>query len=220
MAAAKSPRSTGTRDRWLTLGQACRVLGVDESTLRRWSDDGHVRTFRTPGGHRRFAEADLQRLITSGGPDGQRYLELSDLAITRIRRQRQRPAARDASWHATVEEPVRERVRPLGRKLAALAADYVGRRTRRSTLLEEGRKLGHEYGRELAAHGLPLAQAVEGFIFFRRSLEDVTKQASQRHGLSTAEALSACEQIGTVADQALLGLAEAYGALNSSGDRV
>ena len=32
-------------DRWLTLGQACRVLNVDESTLRRWADAGQVRTF-------------------------------------------------------------------------------------------------------------------------------------------------------------------------------
>jgi len=32
--------------RWLTLGQACRMLNVDESTLRRWADAGQVRTFR------------------------------------------------------------------------------------------------------------------------------------------------------------------------------
>ena len=51
--------------RWITLGQACKLLGVNESTLRRWADAGHVRSFRTPGGHRRFSEEDL-RVLMSG----------------------------------------------------------------------------------------------------------------------------------------------------------
>ena len=34
--------------RWITLGQACKLLGVNESTLRRWADAGHTRSFRTP----------------------------------------------------------------------------------------------------------------------------------------------------------------------------
>src|ERR1700760_696208 len=45
--------------RWLTINEACAFLGVDQSTLRRWNDSGKVPVFRTPGGHRRYAEADL-----------------------------------------------------------------------------------------------------------------------------------------------------------------
>lgn len=197
------------RERWLTLGQACRMLGIDESTLRRWADNGQVRAFRTLGGHRRFAEADIRELL-AGGHDGQRYRELGDLTVTRVRRQLHRSPAREAAWYTTVDETSRERLRPLGRRLAALAADYLGRRSRRSALLENARELGHEYGRELAASGLPLAQAVEAFIFFRRSLDDATKQASQRHGLSANDALGAYEQVTALADQVLIGLTEAY----------
>lgn len=47
---------------WLSLGPASRLLGVDPDTLRRWSDVGRIRSFTTPGGHRRFARADLARL--------------------------------------------------------------------------------------------------------------------------------------------------------------
>ncbi|HSP55765.1 MAG TPA: MerR family DNA-binding transcriptional regulator, partial [Dehalococcoidia bacterium] len=43
------PENLATR--WITLGQACKLLGVNESTLRRWADAGNVRSFRTPGGH-------------------------------------------------------------------------------------------------------------------------------------------------------------------------
>lgn len=210
MARLQASRAAIADGRWLTLGQACRVLGVDESTLRRWADNGHVRAFRTPGGHRRFAESDVQELLSGRGQDGQRYRELGDLAVSRIRRQLQRRPAREAAWYATVEESSRERLRPLGRRLAALAAEYVGRRTHRAGLLEDARGLGQQYGRELAASGLRLAQVMEAFIFFRRSLGDATKQASQRHGLSATDALGACEQVTALADQVLVGLAEAY----------
>src|SRR5215212_5778058 len=52
--------------RWLTIHEACAFLGVDQSTLRRWSDSGKVPVFRTPGGHRRYAEADLRALVGEG----------------------------------------------------------------------------------------------------------------------------------------------------------
>ena len=216
MPALQTSRTKETPGRWLTLGQACRVLGVDESTLRRWADDGHVRAFRTPGGHRRFAEAGLQELISGGRADGRRYQELGELAISRIRRQLHRRPAKEAQWYASVDDAIRERLRVLGRRLAALAADYLGRRARRAGLLEEARELGHEYGRELAACGFPLAQAVEAFIFFRHSLGDATKQASQRQDLSVTEALSASEQITSLADQVLVGLTEAYEGMMTS----
>ena len=103
---------------------------------------------------------------------------------------------------------------PLGRRLAALAADYLSRKSRRAALLEDARTLGQEYGRELAASGMPLGQAVEAFIFFRRSLDDATKQATQQRGLSAAEALSAYEQVTVLADQVLIGMTEAYEAPN------
>jgi len=208
-------------DRWLTLGQACRLLGVDESTLRRWADSGQVHAFRTLGGHRRFAASDIEAVL-AGGRDGRRYRELGDLTVTRIRRQLHRRPASEASWYTTVDETSRERLRPLGRRLAALAADYLGRRAGRAALLQDARGLGHEYGRELAGSGLPLAQAVEAFIFFRRSLDDATKQATQRHGLSAADALGAYEQVTALADQVLVGLTEAYErpAQKPSGARV
>ncbi len=34
-------------DRWLTIDEAARLLGVGQSTLRRWSDAGLVPVYRT-----------------------------------------------------------------------------------------------------------------------------------------------------------------------------
>jgi excisionase family DNA binding protein len=62
------PAPTGDSN-WLTLGQAARYLGVAQSTIRRWSDEGRVPAFYTPGGHRRYQQADLDRFLESSGPN-------------------------------------------------------------------------------------------------------------------------------------------------------
>jgi excisionase family DNA binding protein len=56
---------------WLTLGQAARFLGVAQSTIRKWSDQGRVPAFYTPGGHRRFRRADLDTFLARSGPGRQ-----------------------------------------------------------------------------------------------------------------------------------------------------
>jgi excisionase family DNA binding protein len=53
---------------WLTLGQAARFLGVAQSTIRKWSDQGRVPAFYTPGGHRRYRRRDLEAFLERSGP--------------------------------------------------------------------------------------------------------------------------------------------------------
>ncbi len=53
---------------WLTLGQAARFLGVAQSTIRKWSDQGRVPAFYTPGGHRRYRRGDLETVLERSGP--------------------------------------------------------------------------------------------------------------------------------------------------------
>jgi excisionase family DNA binding protein len=53
---------------WLTLGQAARFLGVAQSTIRKWSDQGRVPAFYTPGGHRRYRRGDLEAFVARSGP--------------------------------------------------------------------------------------------------------------------------------------------------------
>lgn len=47
----------------LTTSEAARHLGCSISTLRRWTDAGHLRALRTPGGQRRFPRAELDRFL-------------------------------------------------------------------------------------------------------------------------------------------------------------
>src|SRR5437879_13699613 len=55
---------------WLTLGQAARFLGGAQSTIRKWSDNGRVPAFYTPGGHRRYRRTDREGCLDRSGPGG------------------------------------------------------------------------------------------------------------------------------------------------------
>src|SRR5436190_4023518 len=77
----------GAGTRWVNLGRACEILGVNESTVRRWADSGEIRCFRTPGGHRRFAEGDLFAMTQGGNSGARPEHEIETAAVSRIRRQ-------------------------------------------------------------------------------------------------------------------------------------
>ena len=51
----------------LSTSEAARHLGVSLSTVRRWSDAGHLRGSRTPGGQRRFTIEQLDAFLESLG---------------------------------------------------------------------------------------------------------------------------------------------------------
>jgi excisionase family DNA binding protein len=60
--ARRQPSGESAAD-WLTLGQAARYLGVAQSTIRKWSDQGRLPAFYTPGGHRRYRLRDLDAFV-------------------------------------------------------------------------------------------------------------------------------------------------------------
>ena len=70
---------------WLTLKEASEFLGVHFTTLRKWADEGEIRVFRTPGGHRRFSVADLRRFLE----ERVRHEVAPGPAVSRLDRHRQ-----------------------------------------------------------------------------------------------------------------------------------
>jgi methanogenic corrinoid protein MtbC1 len=47
--------------------QVARAIGVSESSLKRWCDQGLIKTIRTAGGHRKMAIADVLRYLRERG---------------------------------------------------------------------------------------------------------------------------------------------------------
>jgi excisionase family DNA binding protein len=188
---------------WLSLGEACRLLQVKEGTLRHWADLGHLRVYRTPGGHRRFSREDVLSLTkppakpapASGEADSRERLEGS--ALRRIRRRLTHEDVARQSWYQSVEEEGRDRMRLFGRRLLSLLLQESQPRRRRQETLEEAVMLGHEYGAEMADRAVPLKDTVEAFVFFRTMVLDSANAGSWTHVLE-------------IADQVLVGIVESY----------
>jgi excisionase family DNA binding protein len=50
---------------FLNVSEAASRLGVSAASLRKWSDQGLVPVYRTPGGQRRYAPGDLDEFLDS-----------------------------------------------------------------------------------------------------------------------------------------------------------
>ena len=186
------------QSRWLSLGDACRLLEVSDTTLRQWADNGQLRVYRTPGGHRRFLRDDVMAL-TDGGPpprnsEGEDALEGS--ALRRIRRRLHQVSASRQPWYQSVEEEGRVRMRLFGRRLLSLLAQD-GPRHRRQDTLAESLLLGQQYGSEMADRGVLLKDTLEAFIFFRTMVLDSANPRSWG-------------RIIELADRVLVGVAQSY----------
>ena len=53
----------GTTERLLTPGEVATLFRVDPKTVTRWAASGRISSIRTPGGHRRFREAEVRELL-------------------------------------------------------------------------------------------------------------------------------------------------------------
>ena len=50
-------------ERLLTPGEVARMFRVDPKTVTRWAASGRIGSIRTPGGHRRFRELEVNALL-------------------------------------------------------------------------------------------------------------------------------------------------------------
>jgi molybdopterin-binding protein len=65
----------------VTVRDAAKRLGVGYSTLKQWIYQGRVRTTRTPGGHHRIAEAEIERLQAQRGRGVGRRVKKDDHTV-------------------------------------------------------------------------------------------------------------------------------------------
>src|SRR5574341_114585 len=58
---------SGRGGRFLTSAEVAAHVGVSPRTVSNWIRDGHLKAYRTPGGHGRVAEEDLQPFLDERG---------------------------------------------------------------------------------------------------------------------------------------------------------
>ncbi|MFZ2178875.1 MAG: BldC family transcriptional regulator [Rhodococcus sp. (in: high G+C Gram-positive bacteria)] len=59
------PGFSGSGEALMTPGQVAALFHVDPKTVTRWAHAGRLGSLRTPGGHRRFREAEVMQLLRS-----------------------------------------------------------------------------------------------------------------------------------------------------------
>lgn len=59
--------TTHTASELLTPSEVARLFGVDAKTVTRWANDGKLPCIRTLGGHRRYRETDVRKVLTGDG---------------------------------------------------------------------------------------------------------------------------------------------------------
>ena len=89
----------------LTTSEAARHLGVSLSTIRRWSDMGYLRGYRTPGGQRRFSIEQLDEFLESLESGGPIAAEEPAFTGTSVFRDADEPTAFPAEEEPPAQEP-------------------------------------------------------------------------------------------------------------------
>ena len=178
---------------WLTLGEASHHLGVDPDTLRRWSDNGKIDVFRTPGGHRRFLRAALDTLLPRPRQTKRQSLSALGEAPDRIAaefQKRVRVDLADQSWHGRFDEDSLRWFRERGMRMSdlLLGALDTTRREGRGSLLTQVEALGREYGSEAMKRGLSASEATQVFLFFRARFMAEIANVARRRALEPGQA--------------------------------
>jgi excisionase family DNA binding protein len=156
------------QEEFVSISEASHLLGVNEVTLRQWTDEGKLKAFITPGGHRRYSISDLKKFTRSS----RKMLGVKDLAVeiedtSVIHRE---IARKFLQSHPNCQLPgpdYQKHLAELGRHLLDLLGRYVCEPSNRMEIIDSARQIGAEFGKALAGLGLPLTDSVSAFLSHR-----------------------------------------------------
>ena len=201
--------------RWLSLGPASRLVGVDPDTLRRWADEGRVEVFVTPGRHRRFDRRVLERLASTGRRETQPLASLG-ASPERLARAYRRSYANGAPTRRLPADAAndRERYRQDGRQLVAalvahLDADRADNEARREAEAQ-ATALVDSLAIRLRANDVSLADAIGLFVATRRPFLAELAGLGRRRTLDAARLGELYDDATGLLDRLLLRLVDTY----------
>lgn len=191
-------------NRWFTLGEASRTLGVTPNTLRRWADRGQIPSFTTPGGHRRFLVTAVQALVPTARTRRPALAGTSDHMARAYRRARPlAPRHEPAPWLANLSESERIRFRERGMQLVG---DLLAHLDAERGDLVVAERHANEYGAEAAKFGASLSDTVEGFLRYRKPFIDQLAALARQRRLDTREATALLVDAESALDRLLVAL--------------
>lgn len=199
-------------DTWFALKEAAAQLSVHPTTLRRWAQQGAIPHMLTPGGHRRFAAADIQDFVQRrrAQPTTPAAQVWAERALTRTRAGL--AAQQSSPWMESMNEDHRDQHRHLGRRLFGLTLQYISGEEENGNLLQEARAIGREYGRLNKNAGMALPTALGAAMYFRDELIEVALQIPDSAQVRTQDNLRLMRRINQLLNAVHLAIAEIYDA--------
>ncbi len=201
---------------WYAIGQAAHRLGVHTTTLRRWADRGDIAFTVTPGGHRRFAAADIEQFAAEQRRARRRPEHIEKkwaetaLAVTRrtlAKRPDERWLGDNGGW--------REQHREIGRQLMGLTMQFISAEDDDAPVLfAEARRIGRRYAQIAHQRRLPLADALRASIFFRDMLVETALEMPDHVRVRPQTNVRLLRRINALLNTVHLTIAEEYHALN------
>jgi excisionase family DNA binding protein len=163
---------TRTPGPWMTIHEASALIGVSPATLRRWCDQGDVKAFTTPGGHRRFSRSAILGLVPASRrtrPSLQSLGETPEHIVGEVYHRKAAGVAKNVEWGADPAGEDLEPFRDLGRRAAVALIEHLEATdpSIAADALLVAEDLAAEHGRIAAARGLQMGAAVDAFLGFR-----------------------------------------------------
>ena len=178
-------RRNGSSGEWMSVHEAAPLMGVSPATLRRWSDAGDIRTFTTPGGHRRFSRSAIAGLLPdeTHGPTADQ-LDGTRTRLVRAIHRGSRRVAITAPWSPALDADDRAIFAVNGRHmidgLLAITDRSAGDPT---ALTERAHTAAAICGALAARRGLSLRMTVETCLRLRAMVVRELATAARRHDL-------------------------------------
>lgn len=193
------------------ISEASRFLGVSEAALRQWTDEGKIKAFVTPGGHRRYLRSELKKFV-SAHP---RMLGMKDLVseleeTVEMHREIARKSLSSEAWYKKLPQESQDYFADLGRRLLSLIVKYISEPSKREEAIALVQEVGQSMGETLAAHGLPLAESVEAFLMHREPVINASTKLLKKREAFTGRVVDAIPLANHAIDEALVSLVAAH----------
>ena len=195
----------------LSISEASQLLGVSEGALRQWTDEGKIKAFITPGGHRRYAREGLKKFMGSQ----HKMLGVKDLVseleeTVQKHREIARASLQKMDWYDRLNEEAQEHMADLGRRMLGLIIKYITEPSRRTEIIQLIREVGRDHGQTLAELNLPLTDSVEAFLLHREPIMKAATHLMRKREAFTGRIVEAIPMVAQVMDEALIALVAAH----------
>lgn len=197
---------------YLSLSEASRLLGVHNTTLRRWADSGQITVYTTPGGHRRFALTDVEALSKRRSFSRDSIVDTwAQNAVHQARNEMQHDDD-SPNWLQNLGEQERASWRTVGMQLMGVVLRYVSTSDPHAEegLLEEARSIGYSYAAHALHNGVPLTTALEVALFFRDSMVDAAINLPEQATPDSAASARLMRRISRVLNVVKLAVVQGY----------